>query len=65
MAEQSLPHQEQPTKILTFITILIYNSSFLISQELQENKEQYTFERIFFTKHDICFSLSLKDLHNL
>lgn len=40
MAEQSLPHQEPPIKILKFITILIYNnSSFLISQELQQNKE--------------------------
>lgn len=48
MAEQSLPHQEQPSKILTFITILIYINSFLISQELQENREQYTFERIIF-----------------
>lgn len=63
MAQQSLPHQEQPTKTLTFLTILIYNNSFLISQEFQEKKEQYTFETIIFTKHGICFSL--KDLHNL
>lgn len=58
MAEQSLPHQEQPSKILTFITILIYINSFLISQELQENREQYTFERIIFLQNMTSVFLS-------
>lgn len=63
MTEQSLPHQEQPTKILTFITILIHKNSFLVLFLSSLKKtEQYTFERIIFTKYLI---FSLKDLDNL
>lgn len=59
MTEQSLPHQQQATQILTFFTILIYNNSFLIYQELQDNKEQYTFEVIIFYKiWHLFFSLT-------
>lgn len=49
MKEQSLPHQEPPIKILTFITILIYNnSSILLSQELQPNEETTHLKIIFY-----------------